>query len=345
MKPLRSLRHHLASLVLLLASLAPAAHAEVLHAPQICPPRLLELKVVNFSNAESSFWLLKRASERAEEERLDIGGGESLTLKGIEFLRDGGTFSVRAFNPSLRFYLSCSGQLPMTPVTSPRVEYAVRGGLAYDFRWQNLHRGTQSLRVQYFSRDGRTLHELNLEGGAYEEHRRVDLVAPDEAVSLLIEADGRLSTALLDPRTGRVQTPAVNVPVKVDADPGLTYFLASDRDGHESFSFGISNPALIQKARSALARGRALIVIAQIEAADKPGINRDFAARDRSPWSWRVSEVFDFAELAHISCDGAPSLIEDYLPQWLGPGGGRICLWGYHLKRELTLDEVRTGQP
>lgn len=349
MTPQHLLRQLRLFFALPLSFLPGLAAAETLYAPQLCPSRLVELKVVNFGTESSAFWLQVReresAAERAVEDRHEIEGGESHTYKGIEFLPDGASFAVRSHDPNLRFYLSCAGLTPMTSVTSPRVEYPVKSLQSYHLRWQNLHRGSQNLHVQYFSRDGRTLHDLNIPGGSFWSHQQVDLLAPEGATSVVIEATGRLNTALLNSDSGRVLSPVLGVPLKVSTDPNAVYFLAADQANRESFSFALTDPALIAKARAALSKQRSMIVIARIEGVDSPGANRNFSSPDRSPWSWHVAEVFDFAELAHISCDGSPSLIEDYLPQWLGPGGGGICLWGYHLKRELTREEVRTGNP
>lgn len=56
-------------------------------------------------------------------------------------------------------------------------------------------------------------------------------------------------------------------------------------------------------------------------------------------WSWHISKVFRFAELASQSCDGSPQFIEDILPAWVGGvfngGSTTICFWGYQVTEEL----------
>ncbi|MGZ6395786.1 MAG: BP74-related protein, partial [Pseudobdellovibrionaceae bacterium] len=67
-----------------------------------------------------------------------------------------------------------------------------------------------------------------------------------------------------------------------------------------------------------------------------------------SPWSWQVVEAQNYADFAHISCDGTPALVEERLNSWLQETGGTICFWNYRVVRELTLRELTqqfTQQP
>lgn len=332
-------------LVVTALTLSVPALGETLYAPQVCSSRLLELKVLNLGSQPATYWILKRQGGEAEEERHSLEPGQSQSFKGVEFLSEGASFSTRSHDPHLKFYVSCAGLVPMNSRTSPRVEYPVNGDRPLELRWQNLSREPQTLEVRTFSRDGRTLQSFILDGGAFSESRS-HLLQPDEKAStLLITAQGRINTVLFDDHSGQRIEPFQKPHLKVEIDPAATYFLAEDPDGQESFSFALYDQELIAKARQALQQGRWKIVIGQIAAASKPGPNRNFSTDDRAPWSWDVTEVLGFADFAHISCDGSPSMIEDHLPAWLGPGGGRICLWGYHLKRELSHEEVRTGHP
>lgn len=125
------------------------------------------------------------------------------------------------------------------------------------------------------------------------------------------------------------------------SDNSGSLFLLANDSRTQSYIVRLTDPAHVQAARDQIKYPtglRARILVGQVSA----GSNRDnqnLLGPFKHMWSWHVSKVFRFAELASQSCDGTPQFIEDILPAWVGGGfnGGStvICFWGYQVIEEL----------
>ncbi len=123
------------------------------------------------------------------------------------------------------------------------------------------------------------------------------------------------------------------------------YFLVSNSEKNQGFVIRVSDPRLLAKIKQQLAHpnkfmGR--ILIGQIDFGSG-GINRDFFSKNASPWSWQVSKVLGFAELASQTCDGSPEFLEELLGPWRSSELS-ICFWDYRIVRELSSQEVQSGK-
>lgn len=122
--------------------------------------------------------------------------------------------------------------------------------------------------------------------------------------------------------------------------PGKLFLLANE-NRTQSYIVRLTDPGQMQAAREQIANPtgwRARILIGEVSA----GSNRDnqnLLSPYAPMWSWHISKVYRFAELASQACDGHPQFIEDVLPAWLGGafnGGSKvICFWGYRIVEEL----------
>ena len=105
----------------------------------------------------------------------------------------------------------------------------------------------------------------------------------------------------------------------------------------DSYVLPISDPSAIEHARDLVSRGSvagsALIMANAVVGGD--GINRDMLAPGTPPWSWHVTSLVDFADLAIELCDGNPTLVEADPTGFLANTGGAICFWGYTVTAEL----------
>ena len=113
-------------------------------------------------------------------------------------------------------------------------------------------------------------------------------------------------------------------------------FLASDTNPNSSFVVEISDPDLISQARAQIVNPNsksAKIMIAQI-APGSGNINQNLNSRLHGSWSWHVSKVTKFADLALQSCDGTPEFVEEYLSSWLA-ASPTICFWSFRITKEL----------
>lgn len=138
---------------------------------------------------------------------------------------------------------------------------------------------------------------------------------------------------------------ADNTPVILNStqNPEVHYFKVANKSDTQSFVVALTDPELIKSAKlqiSNKAVGR--ILVANIDFGHNQ-TNRDLSVARKTPWSWHVSHVFRFAELASQDCDGSPEMLEENLGPWK-ENLGVICFWNYRVSEELTADQVATGR-
>lgn len=318
--------------------------AGTLHAPQTCSPKELSLIALNSSNEERVFWLQIFDHGQVEEIPQELGPQEQKKFAGIGFLRPGQTFAVRSFAKDLSFVLSCQGLLRMNEITSPAIEFELRGERGpFRLLHENLHPTVGHFQVRILDAENKTIHELTSETGESHQSRELIFRVPAEATHLQVRSVGRQSVQLLDQRTGRAWPVQAGTPLKVAAPKEKRYFLLSNREQSESFVAALDDGPLAQQAEDILQGQQEKLLIAEIEPAAIPGINRNFSAADRSPWSWQIARPKEFADFGAIDCDGSPSLVEDRFVTWMRLNPRRICFWNYRLQRELTPAEVSRG--
>lgn len=124
-----------------------------------------------------------------------------------------------------------------------------------------------------------------------------------------------------------------NTPLK---DPEHTLFLAVDSSARESFVVPISDPELIAKARQQIQQpNEHLDTIIIGEPTWSAGIsNRNLVSPFQASWSWELKTVYGFSSVASDSCNGTPSILEDFLPLWLG-SNRLICFRDYRIVYEI----------
>lgn len=119
------------------------------------------------------------------------------------------------------------------------------------------------------------------------------------------------------------------------------YFLVGPSDNNgDQFVVKIKDPVMVQKARDQITNPKLQkIVFAKIQLGHQ-GYNRNMIKKDKSFWSWSVTEVTNISDFGSTACNGFPQMLEDQAEQWV-KGLGRICFWSYRIKKELSLDEVQ----
>jgi hypothetical protein len=107
-----------------------------------------------------------------------------------------------------------------------------------------------------------------------------------------------------------------------DIDKPTIRFLVGERGAlirHESYVLPLAEDADIAHARDLIARGPDVagrpIVVARI-AAGANGINRNYHAAGSPPWSWHVTGLSGFADVAAEVLDGWPGAVEANLDYW-----------------------------
>lgn len=119
------------------------------------------------------------------------------------------------------------------------------------------------------------------------------------------------------------------------------YFLVAEWPGREnhfdSYVAPLSDPADIAHARDLIARGpvaagRAILAARIAKGAND--VNRDYRDSYRRQWSWHVSDVEGFGDMAIEVCDGWPAFVESDVDYWVN-NVGAICFWSYTVVAEL----------
>ncbi len=118
-------------------------------------------------------------------------------------------------------------------------------------------------------------------------------------------------------------------------------FLLANEDRTQSYVVRLTDEKLIQAARDQILNPtgwRARILIGEVSKNSNRD-NQNLLSSHQPMWSWHISKVHRFAELASQSCDGSPQFIEDVLPAWVAGlfngGSTTTCFWGYQIVQEL----------
>ncbi len=106
----------------------------------------------------------------------------------------------------------------------------------------------------------------------------------------------------------------------------------------QSFLVPLSDPEQIAHARDLIARGPSAgstILSASIQAGGD-GFNRNLKITGSPLWSWHVTGVAGFADMAIELCDGWPGFVEQNPQAFIDNTNGQICFWGYTVVSELA---------
>jgi hypothetical protein len=106
----------------------------------------------------------------------------------------------------------------------------------------------------------------------------------------------------------------------------------------DSYILTLVDPADIAHARGLIAGdptvGGTIVVAAIAKGAD--GVNRDFLAPGKPPWSWHITAFEGFADVTAEILDGWPSFVEQDVDGWIANTGGFIGFWNYTVVAEVT---------
>jgi hypothetical protein len=132
-------------------------------------------------------------------------------------------------------------------------------------------------------------------------------------------------------------------------DPNAVYFLVSERETFhgDSFIIPLTDPEHIAHARALIQNPDttdAPIVTAAIERCDAcNGVNRDML-NGGARWSWCVTRIDGFADNTIEIYDGWPTYVEKNMDAWFENTDGYIGFWSYTVTRELSAQEILSGQ-
>lgn len=321
------------------------ARADNFYSPLLCPIEDISLHVKNNSDEVQDFWLQDLGSTPFQELHIPLKALGQLTILLRDYYTHEATaVAIKTRTPALSFTAFCKKTQTSWTLNnhhSPWKSAILPTGISQvDLHLVNLSHQNNPVEIQIETVFGSTRSQsLVLPESFASDH--LSLTLPWGVRSLKIRALGRLNArALLSQNTELLleeeKVPSASV-------PQARYFLFKSMDPQttDSFVVPITSAQLIQESLYQINHPtHARLLVARIEKSLAAN-NRDMTSPLKSPWSWQVVEAQNYADFAHISCDGTPNLVEERLNSWIFETGGTICFWSYRIERELGPDEIR----
>jgi len=346
----KSLKTQLSIGILILITQSKALASEIFYAPALCSPSELTLTVTNTSADSQRAWIQTRVDQDLDEVEQVMEPHSQLKISGADFLNATQAFSIKAAEENTLFALvQCDSEpaLVLGKHTSPVVAHTFSSPTqSLKIHLMNLFLQTNKIGLTAFDQQGEVVESKTITLNNSYDTQSLKWILSKPVVRLEIKGEARLhSEVLYESQNKELQSPAqVTSYSSFDVDTAKTYFLVSthEKKPEQGFVIALDDPQKIAKAREQVAHPELeKIVVAHIEL-NSGNHNRAFMSSDKSPYSWSVSQVYSFSDVALIDCDGSPDLIEEHLEKKLLEGG-HICFWRYRVVRELSPLEVATG--
>ncbi|MBK7963478.1 MAG: hypothetical protein IPK04_21165 [Bdellovibrionales bacterium] len=330
--------------------------AENIFFPIISGPQ--SLKISNSSEEVQPIWILIKGQGFFKELIYRVPARGQLYLNEVDFLPTGLEYAIKTASPqvSASRHIENGIWIQGSTMTSPQVTYQVPG-TPFGTPWpvaklvlQNQNYNPQTFLVRFRDRSFRTLKEETAHSLGFFQTSTHLLNLPPETTSLEILGKGRLHSRIrIEKNTpqngisyaGEWQEGRSFRRIEVPTPSTQTYFLLSNQSRSDSFVVALTDAVLIKGPKKFWRVIGYLCFLDKLKPLKKSW-NRPFHGSDRTPWSWTVSKVTNFAEIGSIVCDSTPALVEEALPVWLRQQD--ICFWGFRLIRELSQEEVRWGR-
>jgi len=323
--------------------LASTAQAENYYSPLLCPIEDAFLEAQNTSTEPQPFWLQSLGTSPFRETYVEVKAHGRLSIPLTDYYRSNeSAVAVKTHTPNLSFQARCKGSTltwNLTATVSPWKTLAVSPQeSSATLHLANLSQQANSVEIIFESYWGKLGSQTVPLDPEFRDMTQV-LQLPPGTKSLSMRAPGRWNGQVLSSQ-GKILKLTEERASLPGPLAGTRYFLfaSSDPDTHETFVVPMQNAKLIQESLDQIAQpDKARLLVARIEKSFA-GVNRNSA--DGAPWSWQVQEAQNYADFAHISCDGNPQIVEERLNSWLTETGGTICFWSYRVLREVSAHEL-----
>jgi hypothetical protein len=329
----------------ILVTVSSPAWAENFYSPLLCAADEVSLRVQNPSDAPQDFWFQDLGTAPFNETYVSVKAKSQLNLELKDFGYSTNTtaLSVKTQNSTLSFQGFCkSTQVAwkLESLNSPWKKISLLNSTpVVNLELANLSQQTNPVEVIVEDLVGfKTSQALTLPEAFAKTSLQLNLTWGVRSVK--IQASGRWTGKAFDSLGNEIsleEDTVANV-----TPPVARYFLFQSQDSGTSDSFVVpmTKPALIQETLAQIQNpASAKLLVARIDKSLQ-GFNRDFSSTTKTPWSWRIVEAQNYADFAHISCDGTPGLVEERLNSWLIETGATICFWSYRVVRELNAQEL-----
>lgn len=317
----------------------PAAYSEVFRWPKLCVNQTVSVE--NKSDKDQTVWL--QEWEKSIVDELD----HTVPAKSKIFLQlshDPSTseqdYSLLALdNPKdLKIETHCNLRdiVPADSLEGGAVYYKINPRAVNEVQLKNLFPGRNTFLIEDLSAVKKSVPlEIDVEG---RDLFKFTLKPEPTSTWVKITALQRFRSSIHTSST--VLKPSAVEPQRSNASSDEKYFLMGSYDNiGDQFVVKIKDPAMVQKARDQITNPKLQKIVFAKIALGHQGYNRNMTKKEKSFWSWSVTEVTNISDFGSTACNGFPQMLEDQAEAWVN-GLGRICFWSYRIKKELSYDEV-----
>lgn len=293
-----------------------------------------QLMILNASELSSSFWIQHRNLEKITEDHVKIEANSSLTFDYNEWSNQGNAVSIKTLDKELKAFFVFSNQR--------RIELTSQAGLSFKFK--SMTSDIRKIHILNLNSEPQTVeilldNKISIKKITSNYYDTISFEISDSQ-NIEIKSSGRISVISED-SSGYIAAEKQTLTFTENELPKQGhFFLVSSDSLQDSFVVHLTNEELIKEAQQAAKMKSSKILVADI-ISNLQIWNRAFTGNNSTPWSWSVEKVHSFSDIAHISCDGSASLVEERLLSWLI--FGRICFWKSHVIKELSIEEVLSG--
>lgn len=315
------------------------AFGEVFRWPKLCANQTLSVE--NKSNKEQTVWLQEWEKTIVDETdhvipakskiSLQLSHDPSMTSQDFSLLSlDSPKDLIIETHCNLRDIVSADS------LEGGVVYYKINPHAVNEVQLKNLFPGRNTFYIEDLGLAKKsTPLEIDVEG---RELFKFTLKPEPTSTWVKITARERFRSIVNTPST--VLKPAYVETQRSIASQDDKYFLmgSSDNSG-DQFVVKIKDSAMVQKARDQITNPKLQKIVFAKIALGSQGYNRNMIKKEKSFWSWSVTEVTNISDIGSTACNGFPQMLEDQAEAWVR-GLGKICFWSYRIKKELTVEEV-----
>jgi len=325
--------------------IAKSAFAEVLRWPQGCLTG--ELHVQNNSDSETRAWLQKFKSQLLEESEVRLAR-QQVTLIPVSAETVSESFTLLHFKKAgtLHAKFICNDNNIIKTYPSHSFEGGVlsyrRSDLKQNKLWiQNLYSGNNQIELEFLDRRMNVLSNSSIALISLET-KVIPLISESQNWSY-VRVQSQQRFAAFNLTSYGSDGPFIIAPQSTLVSEDAAYFEVRSQDNiGDSFIAKITDPEMIAKAREQITNPTLEKILFARLKKGHGNHNRNWSKREKSFWSWSVSEVTNIADIGSTSCNGLPQVVEDRIDSWI-ENPGRICFWSYRIRKELKPSEVASG--
>ncbi len=317
-----------------------SSQAENYYSPLLCPVGDSFLRIENISEQPESLWFQAFGSTPFHEKHYEVSAKSTRVLAvASDYSADSNALAVKTHNKNLKFTSFCKSSS-----LSWRLE-----DLSSPWKSLKIPPLVKKLRLHLINL-AQTKNEISIEfefsSGSKQNLTLSEDFATSSSEISLPQGVGRMTLRGQGRWTGKVFTDlSQEVPLQDEVQvlnqaPARRYFLFQAPSGNDSFVVPMDNPKLIDQTLEQIRDPQKRRLLVARIGKSLEGTNRDLQSRVKTPWSWTVIEAQNYADFAHISCDGSPSVVEERLNDWLINTGATICFWNFRAVREISLSEI-----